>query len=213
MSKNVRHEYIISLEDGRQYRTLRRHLNKRGLTPEQYRAKWGRRTDYPMVDPAYSEKRSQLAKAAGLGQKAGRRRRRGGEGGLARRRRAQCQDHVCAVEPRLGRDQAGPRHLVEEGRDLSPSLVCHLADELEGLQGHREAELLPVVTLRLKVGPLSGARGSARRERSPSVARTTSAGARTAIRDGSKLSSTVSTGPATPRRSRQRSRVVSSTST
>src|SRR5215217_3641797 len=76
ISKTVRHEYIISLEDGRQYRTLRRHLDKRGLTPEQYRAKWGLRPDYPMVAPAYSEKRSQLAKASGLGQKAGRRRRR-----------------------------------------------------------------------------------------------------------------------------------------
>ena len=75
ISKTVRHEYIISLEDGRQYRTLRRHLNKRGLTPEQYRAKWGLRPDYPWL-PSFSEKRSQLAKASGLGQKAGRRRRR-----------------------------------------------------------------------------------------------------------------------------------------
>lgn len=77
INKTVKHDFIISLEDGRQYRSLKRHLTSRGITPAQYREKWGLRPDYPMVAPGYSQKRSELAKAAGLGQKAaGRRRKR-----------------------------------------------------------------------------------------------------------------------------------------
>jgi predicted transcriptional regulator len=64
----IRPDYIISLEDGRRYRSLKRHLSARGLTPEQYRAKWGLRPDYPMVAPNYSKARSEMAKALGLGQ-------------------------------------------------------------------------------------------------------------------------------------------------
>lgn len=69
--KSLTHDYLISLEDGRQYRTLKRHLGKLGLTPEEYRAKWGLPIDYPMVAPAYAAKRSQLAKSLGLGRKPG----------------------------------------------------------------------------------------------------------------------------------------------
>lgn len=69
INRTVHKDYIISLEDGRKYRSLRRHLSSRGLTPEQYRAKWGLRPDYPMVSPAYSAVRSEMAKALGLGQK------------------------------------------------------------------------------------------------------------------------------------------------
>lgn len=61
--------YLTSFEDGKGYKTLKRHLAKAGLTPEQYREKWGLPADYPMVAPAYSERRSALAKAAGLGRK------------------------------------------------------------------------------------------------------------------------------------------------
>ena len=68
INKTIRPDYIISLEDGRQYRSLKRHLTARGLTPEQYRAKWGLRPDYPMVAPNYSKARSDLARALGLGQ-------------------------------------------------------------------------------------------------------------------------------------------------
>ena len=68
INKTIRPDYIISLEDGRQYRSLKRHLTARGLTPEQYRAKWGLRPDYPMVAPNYSKARSELARALGLGQ-------------------------------------------------------------------------------------------------------------------------------------------------
>jgi len=67
--KSVFDDVIISLEDGRPYKMLKRHLTVLGMTPEQYRAKWGLPTTYPMVAPKYSEKRSQVAKEAGLGRK------------------------------------------------------------------------------------------------------------------------------------------------
>ncbi|MGX7709472.1 MucR family transcriptional regulator [Methylobacterium sp. Gmos1] len=70
IKKTVTPDYIISLEDGRQYRTLKRHLAGRGLTPEQYRQKWGLPHDYPMVAANYAAQRSELAKSIGLGRKA-----------------------------------------------------------------------------------------------------------------------------------------------
>jgi predicted transcriptional regulator len=66
--RSVTPDYLISLEDGKQYRSLKRHLAGRGLTPEQYREKWGLPRDYPMVAPNYSAKRSELARSLGLGQ-------------------------------------------------------------------------------------------------------------------------------------------------
>ena len=69
--ESVTPEAIVSFEDGRGYKTLRRHLARFGLTPAAYRAKWGLPADYPMVAPAYSERRSALAKAVGLGRKVG----------------------------------------------------------------------------------------------------------------------------------------------
>ena len=60
---------IICLEDGRPFKSLKRHLSvKYGLTPEQYREKWGLPADYPMVAPAYAARRSELARSIGLGQ-------------------------------------------------------------------------------------------------------------------------------------------------
>jgi predicted transcriptional regulator len=58
---------LISFEDGKPYKTLKRHLAALGLTPDRYRAKWGLPPDYPMVSPAYSERRSALARRYGLG--------------------------------------------------------------------------------------------------------------------------------------------------
>jgi len=81
INKTIRPDHIISLEDGRQYRSLKRHLTARGLSPEQYRAKWGLRPDYPMVAPSYSKARSELAKALGLGQKAAGRKWKAGKKG------------------------------------------------------------------------------------------------------------------------------------
>ena len=66
--KSITPDAIISFEDGKGYKTMRRHLTLRGLTPEAYRAKWGLPADYPMVTTSYSAKRSELAKSLGLGQ-------------------------------------------------------------------------------------------------------------------------------------------------
>jgi predicted transcriptional regulator len=68
IKKSVTHEALISFEDGKPYKTLRRHLTSRGLSPEAYRDKYGLPRDYPMVAPSYSEQRSSLAKSLGLGQ-------------------------------------------------------------------------------------------------------------------------------------------------
>jgi predicted transcriptional regulator len=65
--KSVTDDYIISFEDGKQYQSMKRHLAKHGLTPEEYRAKWGLPSDYPMTAPGYSARRSELAKSLGLG--------------------------------------------------------------------------------------------------------------------------------------------------
>ena len=68
IKQTIKPDYIVSLEDGRRYKSLKRHLRGKGLTPEQYRQKWGLRPDYPMVAPNYSKARSELAKSLGLGQ-------------------------------------------------------------------------------------------------------------------------------------------------
>ena len=67
IKKSLGDDYIISMEDGRRYKSLKRHLSGRGLTPEQYREKWGLPIDYPMVAPSYARQRSDLAKSMGLG--------------------------------------------------------------------------------------------------------------------------------------------------
>lgn len=66
--KSITRDALISFEDGKPYKTLKRHLTTFGLTIEQYRAKWGLPADYPTVAPSYSEARSAMAKALGLGQ-------------------------------------------------------------------------------------------------------------------------------------------------
>lgn len=68
--KSVFPDYIICLEDGKKFKSLKRHLTAHfGLTPQEYREKWGLPLDYPMVAPSYSEKRSNLAREKGLGRK------------------------------------------------------------------------------------------------------------------------------------------------
>jgi predicted transcriptional regulator len=68
--KSVTSDAIICLEDGRAFKSLKRHLSASyGLTPDQYRAKWNLPSDYPMVAPNYAEARSALAKSMGLGRK------------------------------------------------------------------------------------------------------------------------------------------------
>ena len=68
--KSVTPAYIVCLEDGRRLKMLKRHLRSTyGMTPDDYRTKWGLPHDYPMVAPAYAERRSQLAKDIGLGRR------------------------------------------------------------------------------------------------------------------------------------------------
>ena len=68
VSKSVFADYIVCLEDGKKLKMLKRHLQTAyGMTPEQYRARWGLDSNYPMVAPEYAKKRSSLAKAIGLG--------------------------------------------------------------------------------------------------------------------------------------------------
>jgi predicted transcriptional regulator len=72
IKKSVQKDYVVCLEDGVKARTLKRHLlTAHGMTPKDYREKWGLPRDYPMVAPAYSEQRSRLAKELGLGRKPG----------------------------------------------------------------------------------------------------------------------------------------------
>ncbi len=76
IKRSITPEYIVCLEDGQKFKSLRRHLRTRyNMTPDQYREKWALPADYPMVAPNYAAARSQLAKQMGLGQQ--RRRRRG----------------------------------------------------------------------------------------------------------------------------------------
>lgn len=68
--KSIEDDYLICLEDGQKFKSLKRHLMTHyNMTPEEYREKWGLPADYPMVAPAYAEARSRLAKEMGLGQR------------------------------------------------------------------------------------------------------------------------------------------------
>jgi predicted transcriptional regulator len=74
VKKSVTADYIVCLEDGKKFKSLKRHLRSQyGMTPEQYRDKWGLAPDYPMVAPSYAAARSHLAKQMGLGQQRRRR--------------------------------------------------------------------------------------------------------------------------------------------
>jgi predicted transcriptional regulator len=69
VKKSIHPDYLVCLEDGKRFKSLRRHLRTQyNMTPEQYRDKWGLPPDYPMVAPNYAVARSQLAKKMGLGQ-------------------------------------------------------------------------------------------------------------------------------------------------
>ena len=73
IKKSITPDYLICLEDGKKFKSLKRHLRTHfNLTPEQYREKWGLPADYPMVAPNYASSRSSLAKNMGLGQRKGR---------------------------------------------------------------------------------------------------------------------------------------------
>ena len=94
VKKSVTKDYIICLEDGKKFKSLRRHLSSSyDMTPDEYRAKWNLPSDYPMVAPSYSATRSRLARDSGLGQIAAARAARMGSGE--------------AVEPETGATLAG----------------------------------------------------------------------------------------------------------
>jgi predicted transcriptional regulator len=74
VKKSITSDYLVCLEDGKKFKSLKRHLRTQyNMTPEQYREKWGLAPDYPMVAPSYAAARSQLAKQMGLGQQRRRR--------------------------------------------------------------------------------------------------------------------------------------------
>lgn len=76
--KSITPDYLICLEDGKKFKSLKRHLRSHyNLSPEEYREKWGLPRDYPMVAPNYAQARSRLAKKMGLGQAARKSRRSG----------------------------------------------------------------------------------------------------------------------------------------
>jgi len=69
VKKSITPDYLICLDDGKRFKSLKRHLSQLGRTPDEYRAKWSLPPDYPMVAPNYSASRSALSKAAGFGKK------------------------------------------------------------------------------------------------------------------------------------------------
>ena len=74
---SVKRDHVVCLEDGKKMKMLKRHLmTDHGMTPDEYRARWGLAADYPMVAPDYADKRRDLAKKIGLGRKPGQRRGR-----------------------------------------------------------------------------------------------------------------------------------------
>ena len=69
IKRSIMPDYLVCLEDGKRFKSLKRHLRTRyNLTPDEYRARWGLAPDYPMVAPNYAAARSELAKTMGLGQ-------------------------------------------------------------------------------------------------------------------------------------------------
>ena len=89
-------DYVICLEDGRKFKSLKRHLRTAyNLTPDQYRAKWGLPSDYPMVAPAYAKARSALAHKMGLGSK----RRKSAKNRPGARRTLNRLFLICSIHP------------------------------------------------------------------------------------------------------------------
>ena len=92
--KSITPDYLVCLDDGKKFKSLRRHLATLGMTPDEYRAKWGLATDYPMVAPSYAARRSELAKRSGLGQ--------------LRRNAAPAKKAVATPPRKRGRPAKGP---------------------------------------------------------------------------------------------------------
>ncbi len=102
IKKSITDEFIISLEDGRKLKSMKRYLSGLGMTPADYRAKWGLPHDYPMVAPAYAAHRSTLAKTLGLGRK-----RQEEVVGAAPEPEAQPEPVEAPAKPKAGRSKKG----------------------------------------------------------------------------------------------------------
>lgn len=103
-------DYIVSMIDGKRYRTLRRHLSTRDLTPETYRERYGLKPDYPMVAPGYAAQRSKLAKELGLGRK-----------GQEARAAASASPSVSAEAPTLTRAEDAAEKTPRAKRSRKPN--------------------------------------------------------------------------------------------
>ena len=98
VKKSITPDYLISLEDGKKYKSLKRHLRtKYNMTPEDYRTKWGLAKDYPMVAPNYAKARSEMARSMGLGQ-----------GGRGRKKAAGNNAAAANAAPKAGRKPGRP---------------------------------------------------------------------------------------------------------
>lgn len=119
--KSIATDYIVCLEDGRRFKSLKRHLQaEHGLTPDAYRARWGLAKDYPMVAPAYADARSNLAKTIGLGRKSAQPALAGGPDQAGHDHAG--HDHadrepVPADQNHSGADQSGADHADEDHAD------------------------------------------------------------------------------------------------
>ena len=130
VKKSMTPEYLVCLEDGKRFKSLKRHLRTQyNMTPEQYRDKWGLPPDYPMVAPNYAVARSQLAKKMGLGQQARKRKRQakwtsqrrmlyGSRGQRLARVGADALDHGAQAVGTLRRQMVAKSEFVEYGKRI-----------------------------------------------------------------------------------------------
>ena len=102
-------DHIISMIDGKPYKTLRRHLSTNGLTPAEYRERYGLKADYPMVAENYSESRRAMAKQIGLGRKPGQRKGAAADGAAAQ------PDEAAAPAPTRGRKRKAAAAEADQG--------------------------------------------------------------------------------------------------
>jgi len=120
IKKSVTPEFIICLEDGKKFKSLKRHLGSAyNLTPEQYRAKWGLPHDYPMVAPAYAATRSALAKSIGLGQL-----RKGKRAAPAKRAMTSARKEVSKKTAPIGK--SGPKPVKKSPRRRATGKVTRI---------------------------------------------------------------------------------------
>ncbi len=131
VKKSVTNEYIISLEDGRKFKSMKRYLGLLGMTPADYRAKWGLPHDYPMVAPAYAAHRSTLAKTIGLGRK------RQEEGSLKRLRSPKPspsqQPRSPAAAAARQPERTGARPILASGGSSATGFAC--TGHVDGVRG------------------------------------------------------------------------------